>query len=131
MVVNTYSPKSFQFLFGPDPAYGVMRAAQKEEFYQRVLSLFLQVFKIHHIAAIFKAQWIVDHTAPIIFYNLKKGIVNRRLHYNFVSRMSKSIDYKAESRYYTWRKNHPIGFHLPVMPPFHPSCYGFKIRVRP
>ncbi len=53
-------PTFFQLLPGPNPANGIMRAAQNQHFIFRILRFFLQIVKVDPICMVFINQRVVD-----------------------------------------------------------------------
>lgn len=87
-----------QFFRLPDAAHGIMRAAEDEPFVGRLTQLECEIIQIHRVAAVIFQQRISDDGAAIIADLIGKGIIDRRLDDDAITRLAQEIDEKADSR---------------------------------
>ena len=88
-----------QFVFRPDPANGIVRAAKDGQFDAGVSCPDFQVGKIHFVVAIIIDQRAGDDFTAAIGDGPKERVIDRLLHQNLVTGLAPGGDGKVHGRH--------------------------------
>ena len=112
MVINADAANLFQLLPGPNPANGIMRAAQNQHFIFRILRFFSQIVKVDPICMVFINQRVVDQFPTVLSDGHGKRRVYRLHDNDPVAWFGKSFDNAEQRIDYAGSLYQPIRFNF-------------------
>ncbi|VTR68068.1 hypothetical protein DESC_690005 [Desulfosarcina cetonica] len=119
-----------QFLTGPHPSHGVVRAAEDEQGDGRIGRLGFEIGEIHGVTAILQDQAAGNDLGPVVLDGSKKRVVDGPLDQDFFPRPGKGAHQPVHRRHHPGRGEDPAGIDGPAVPPPHPVHHGLVVAVR-